>query len=662
MLDLPRPLRWADRAASMPYIKGGGEAQLDSLRSLLLDARRDGGDPAVVQAADRTRPRGFLERGGRGRWRVTEAGESWLETADNAFLIGVFHSEIRFLGELLEQLSAGELTHTQLMDIARTEYDLSWGSPDQVRRRTTWLRAGGFVELRFDNYLLITGDGRDLLGRLENRPPNSLSAEPERARTVPEIPAGAPEITAFLGSLDEEALRCRRRLIGYFPGGSSGPETMRRLVAAAAPSVSRDEWVALCGERFAIGETSALQSLASFRGVGLVKRTGPDSDAVTPLAQAWLDSGTDLDVIRILHGNIRFFGEILAFLDTTGSSAELASKALEFDIPPPDLQRRIGLLLATGLIEEAGVRRYRLTPLGQAMVRELPLEPDGGPVSPPAAATPAAGDQRAVEAPSPDALETELRVAARAATDFTRLERAIASAFSVLGFQVEHLGGQGRTDVRAVAPLPGADRFVVIADAKASARGQVAPFDVVTLREHKEQHGADFVVAIGESFTDRKNIERARSEGVGLLSVEVLCTAVRLAREGVIGAADLRSLLSGTGLIDGTALQQAAGARRRTFKIVKLVLATLAAEAVGDDEVTKGSLAPSDIYIELRNQDGAPSLQEIEMVLGLLASPLIATVAGVSGKYVLTEHVTIASARMAFLGALVAGAAVTELS
>jgi hypothetical protein len=38
------------------------------------DVQQDGADPVVVQAVERSRPRGFVERAGRGRWRVSEAG------------------------------------------------------------------------------------------------------------------------------------------------------------------------------------------------------------------------------------------------------------------------------------------------------------------------------------------------------------------------------------------------------------------------------------------------------------------------------------------------------------------------------------------------------------------------------------------------------------
>ncbi len=661
MLALPKPLMWGDRAASMPYIKGGGDAQIDSLRALLNRVDQDGADPATVDAVNRSRPRGFIERAGRGSWKVSEAGRIWLESGDNDFLIGVFHSQIRFIGELLEQLSVGHLTHSQIVNIAENEYDLPWGSPDQVRRRTTWLRAAGLIELRFDNYLSINPQGQQFLARIENRTPNSARAGGAAARETQEIPKATPKIADFISTLSAEKLVNRRRLIGYFPTGESSIEALKVMTNAASPRISKEDWATRCKEKFNIRESSAVQAIGSFRGCGLIEQVARDVDALTPLAASWLESDSDLDLIRLMHGHIRFFGEILALLDETGSSVEVTARALEFDIPQPDLSRRIAILMEAGTIEESGIRRFRLTPVGQALLEELPIEPFASASTPDIIPENAnTGNERNERASASSQLQIkdELRQAARAAHDYTRFERAVASAFGFLGFSVEQLGGPGRTDVYMSAPLPGNNRFILIADAKASAKGQVINFDVVTLREHKEQHGADYVIAVGESFADRRTVERAKSENVGLLSVEMLCRVLDLASEGVIGIVDIRKLVSVGGIIEGGLIEKSSQDNRRMLRLVKHTLSALAVEAVGDDEVTKGALAPSDIYMQLRGQSDPPTLAEISLVLEFLSNPLIRCVAKLQEKYFLAEHVDIVSNRLKSLSHLVAGAAV----
>lgn len=660
MLELPRPLPWADRVASMPYISGGGDAQLTSLRRLLERVQQDGADPDIAREVERARPRGFVERTGRGRWTVTDAGLKWLESDDPAFLIGVFHSEIRFIGELLDMLrSSGEMTHTQLVDMAKLEYNLAWNSPDQVRRRTTWLRATGHVELRFDNYIVLNEAAIELLERIEIRQPNSLlsNSHPVVQKVILEPPP--PQLREALGRLDMDTLRSRRRLIGFMPGGKSGIDSLRRMVNETVPRVAREQWAKRCNELFALAESSAYQALGSFRGVGLLRQVDKDVDAPTAEAEEWVQTGSDIDLIRLLHVNTRFFGEILSFLDRSESATELATKALEFRIPATDLHRRLGLLLAAGCIEESGIRRFRVTPTGQALVDELPLET----IDIAAASTVDEEESREEELSnaseirySVQHLETELNQAVRAAHDHKRLEIAVTDSFAFLGFETEHLGGQSRTDVRARSLLAGDDSFVVIADAKASAKGQVAPFDVTSLREHKEQHGADYVIAIGENFADRRTKDRARSEGVGLLTVENLCVMLRAMSSGLMGVRDLRKLLATKGLIEGHAIDDLCEKGRRQQKIAQMVLSTLAVEGAGDDEVTKGSLSPSEIYMQLRNQTDAPSLEEINSVLELLASPLVRGVERRHEKYLLAEHVVVVAGRLRALSIRMSGA------
>lgn len=659
MLDLPRPLLWADRAGSMPYIKGGGEAQLESLRALLELVRDDPANPDTIRAVDRARPRGFVERASRALWKVTDQGLSWLKTSDNAFLMGVFHSEIRFVGELLEQLESGSLTHGQLVQIAKSEYELPWNSMDQVRRRTTWFRAAGFLELRFDNYLDLTDSGQHLLHRLVNHPPKSVSQGSQPDPREVKLCEPHPAINKFLKSLDQQKLRNRRRLIGYMPGGTRGIEAVKSLMCAATPSISRDEWIKTCNTQFDISESSALQAIGSFRGVGLLKQISRDDESSTDLARAWLESDEDLDFVRLMHGNIRFFGELLSLMTTTGSVTELTARAAEFKISPPDLQRRIGLLMTAGLVEEVGVRRFRLTAEGEALIGELPLEDDS------AITEKAASDETEEEVGGTihtrsTLIADELRHAARAANDYRRFERAIAAALTELGFSVEHLGGQGRTDVRAVSPLPGEQRFMLIADAKASAKGQVVPFDVVTLREHKEQYGADYVIAIGERFLDKRTVSRAKTEGVGLLTVETLCQLLDLANSGDVGVADIKRVFAMSGSIPEDTAANAAMANKRLSSIAMSVLSALANEGASNDEVTKGALSSSELYVLLRNQTDSPSIEDIKVILELLSGPFVRGVVTKGEKYVLCEHVNIIAARLRSLASSFSAAAAKD--
>lgn len=656
MLELPRPLLWADRAASMPYVPGGQEQQLESLRDLLLSVQADGADPKVVRLVDSTRPKGLVERAGRGAWRVTKEGLTWLETQDHEYLIGVFHAGIRYVGELLEQLDSAALTHHQLLAIANQDYGLDWTSLDQVRRRTTWLRAAGFVELRWDLSLVITDSGRRLLARLDNYRPEEHIDDQAATRVNVELPSAPGPIQALLDGLAQPELEARRRSWGYIPGTAPIIETFRDFVQAATPNIARQAWIDRCKSNYGAAESSAITALSAFRTAGLVEQIDQDVFASTVLARAWLESGADIDLVRIMHAHFRFVGELLKALEVTGNATELAAMAESFNVTSAETQRRLALLRAAGLIEEVGMRRYRLSPIGEATAAALPLEKlplpaDRGPREDP---EPPLSRDGAIARRAAWEIGEELAIAARAAQDHKRLELAVASALAALGFQVEHLGGSGRTDVVAVSPLAAGNRFTVIADAKASAKGEVGAFDAVTLREHKETYGADSVIAVGERFSDSRTVGRAKSEGVGLLTTGALAQLVDLASQGLIGVHDLRALFTMTGNIPEEAIVAKARPSQRLNGIAKAVVFALAEEAAANDEVTEGALSALDLYRHLRARDDAPTLNDIQLVLDLVASPFVRGLVKKGEKYSLSDHVGIVAARLRRVGDLLA--------
>ena len=115
-----------------------------------------------------------------------------------------------------------------------------------------------------------------------------------------------------------------------------------------------------------------------------------------------------------------------------------------------------------------------------------------------------------VVASEPERLQQELAEAAADSQDPERLERAVGSALAFLGYEVEVIGGSGRTDVLAVAPL-GINRYTVVVDAKSSSRGRVsdAQIDWLSIRSHKTAERADFSCVVGPDFASGQLRKRA---------------------------------------------------------------------------------------------------------------------------------------------------------
>lgn len=186
-------------------------------------------------------------------------------------MIGVFHAGIRFVGELLEQLDSATLTHNQLLVIANRDYGMGWTSLDQVRRRTTWLRVAGFLELRFDANLVITDAGRQLLARLENYRPDGVTDAEEAVQPTVELAAAPAPIEALLDGLTPQALAARRRTWGYIPGVAPIADVFTDLTRAATPDISRQAWVDRCSSEYRAAESSAMSTLSAFRSAGLIE-------------------------------------------------------------------------------------------------------------------------------------------------------------------------------------------------------------------------------------------------------------------------------------------------------------------------------------------------------------------------------------------------------
>src|SRR5262249_44953882 len=119
-------------------------------------------------------------------------------------------------GELLEAIGP-DTTQADLLAIAKNSYGMNWTTPDQVRRRTGWLRCFGMVEL-WGTRVVRTAAGDAFLGTL-------TLCNPEKAIGFQEIQMSEEpndEDVRLLGNsseIDQESLRNRRALIGYIPRG-----------------------------------------------------------------------------------------------------------------------------------------------------------------------------------------------------------------------------------------------------------------------------------------------------------------------------------------------------------------------------------------------------------------------------------------------------------
>jgi hypothetical protein len=592
---------------------------------------------------------GLVRRVDRKTVQLTDPAHQWLATGNDELLIATMHAHVRFVGEILAILENEDIGHEELKNIANERFALGWSSLDQLRRRTNWLRCAALVELRFDKKLTITESGRAFLQSLELADPSKLPHSQQAAPDQPVVITEASEATAkIIEKLDEATLKARKSTIGYIPKGTNGDAiaSLQALASCAIPSISRADLHTFCQREFGSKESSIAATITMLRGTGLVEQIGLDTFAATEHARAWANSGDHLELARILHSHILFFGEILESLTDSDRAPSLAAYAAQmYGMPREDvsgIRTRLQILRGCGLIEEISYARFRLTPLGDAFKETIPLlPPEAG-----RSAEAAASHSESNELPAGDTLAHEVLEAAKDSANPARFENAIAAAFEYLGLDARRDGSPGNTDVIINVPFGQSKVKLIIIDAKSSASGvvreQQVNFD--TLREHKKKHGADQVAVVGPSFAEDRIRKRAKEHGVTLIGADFLAEVVRRQADAPLAPHELVGMFD---LEQREKLKLAWGRASRETSLITHVMNLLIRESSEADTFLGGGLSVEHIYLILRGEmESKPDPQEIEKVLNVLASPLIRGVAQKGKNYFALESADVTALRL----------------
>jgi hypothetical protein len=186
--DLPQPFAWRDRRRSVHPLPGGYDSYLKSLQRILswvADRQPDRQDLeswlrtefALSESyarfiVDFLEGVGFI-RGTTGRYEPTPELRQWQESEDSDYLIGILHSRVQFIGEMLAVLSSPQ-TSEHVHRVANEQYGMRWSTRAQIDRRRGWLQSSGLLVLDEEGRLAVTSAGRALLDRLEVQEPQEM--------------------------------------------------------------------------------------------------------------------------------------------------------------------------------------------------------------------------------------------------------------------------------------------------------------------------------------------------------------------------------------------------------------------------------------------------------------------------------------------------------
>ena len=358
--------------------------------------------------------------------------------------------------------------------------------------------------------------------------------------------------------------------------------------------------------------------------MGLITRKTNTSYAVTDLGSSWIESQDFLSLLPLFQLKYLFFLEILTELkDNTLSAKELATLAkvsYGFDKDNVfEINNRIAILKQAKLIINLSAERFTLTNRGRLFLEKYSNTFGINKLE--------ANTNRHDAVDNTD-IVSELRMASKDSYSPDKFEKVVRDFFAMIGFDAEWLGGAGKTDVLLKSTGSPLDYFVVTVDAKATSSSAVTDglVDFDTLKEHQKKHGSNYIAIVGRAFNDRL-IKRATEHHVVLFDVDTLEDFLSIHQKTPQKIATYRKVFEQSGKADLSILDPDIQKAESSGTLLIGIMQCLIDES--EDPITKGQLSVRDLYMTLRrnpNLVSTPTIQEIEIALHFLSSPIIGCV------------------------------------
>lgn len=164
--------------------------------------------------------------------------------------------------------------------------------------------------------------------------PATFDAASEQVLDIAEPPA---EIAALLGEFSTSARihDSRSTYNIWVPSPPSSPnkvENLRTIINAALHRIGREELFSFICRTYSLKRSSVDSMLPFLRASGILVEVGRGVFEATPAARAWIESGDDLNFIRILHANMRFVGEMIRSVENDVTRNEMYTEASLFGL------------------------------------------------------------------------------------------------------------------------------------------------------------------------------------------------------------------------------------------------------------------------------------------------------------------------------------------
>ena len=554
---------------------------------------------------------------------LSEAGIKFRTNPTKRQLADLIQDRIRLFGEVLEILALTPSTIEEVDEQLCRAYGLNWANFSNTRRRMDWLEVLSLIEGVGNRKWATTVAGRSAMESWCLVTSN-IFENPDYDSGDIEITKPPTEIAILLqGLADSPETHQRRSSYNIWAPSPNRIDNLRLIIQAASERITRVDFFHFIEEEFHLKASSVESMLPFLKASGLLKEVGRNVYSATAAANAWLETGNDIDFIRILHSNMQFVGEMIKAAENDIVRNDLYSQAKPYGLNADKARWIVGFLLEAGLLEEPQYLHLKATPIGMRLASSLPLA--GKPVEE-LRDVDTAQREKEMTSSLMGELDSIIERLVRSSRDpvaegqspGVAFEEAIARIFRFMGFNSERIGGSGDTDVIVRWQDDEGMMIIAIVDGKSKSNGQVSHSDIsdVAIDTHKEKNNADFVGIVGPRFSGDTIRNHARKKAYALITDEQLSEIARASESIGLSPQEIALVFQVPNGI--SQLDELIASKQRELEIISIVISTLNRE-----QEILGGLSSRDLFFMSRDTSVSPSLKELLSVVEILSNPEI---------------------------------------
>jgi hypothetical protein len=558
-----------------------------------------------------------------GALHLSDAGVKFQANPTLRYLADIIQDRTRLFGEVLDILASAPSTVEVVNEQLCRAYGLKWTNLSNIRKRMDWLEVLGLIEGVGNRKWGATTAGTTALKAWHLISPDALESFDYDTGDV-EIVEPPAEIAVLLQNLAESPeAHLKRNTYNIWVPSPNRIDNLRRIMQAASERITRTDLFAFIENEFDLKSSSVESMMPFLKASGLLDEVGRGVYLTTAVANAWLETGNDLDLIRILHVNMRFVGEMIEVSQNTIVRNNLYSMAKSYGLNTEKARWIAGFLLEAGLLEEPQYLHLKATPTGICFASSLPLA--SKPIEEPITNHVCETNNNAtapliceIDQILNNLVQSSRNPVADNKASGVAFEEAIARTFRFMGFDSKRIGGAGNTDVIVRWRKHDGTIITAIVDAKSKSSGQVTHSDIsdVAIDAHKDINNADFVGIVGPGFNGDTIKKHARKKAFALITVDELCVITRASESIGLSPCEIGLIFAvPNGL---SQLDELITAKQRELEISSTIIARL-----NQEQDTLGGLSSRDLYFMLRNTSVSPSIEELLNVIETLSKPEI---------------------------------------